>query len=124
MLSRYPNSVYTNLIFNTTVAGALYTTPNVSRRPLAIQITNQLATTAHWVGITANSTAPVSGTTPLVMSFWNPGTAGFQAVIDKDTIENLIVYGFTIVRSSTPTVYTQLGATLTQPCLITVLTTF
>jgi hypothetical protein len=124
MLSRYPNSVYTNLISNTTVAGALYATPNVSRRPLTIQLTNQLATTAHWVGITANNSAPVSGTTPFVMSFWNPGTAGFQAIIDKNTIENLIVYGFTIVRSSTPTIYTQLGAVLTQPSLITLLTTF
>jgi hypothetical protein len=114
-ISIYPTANFTiNTFGNSNIAlGA-----GLARaRVVGLEITNTLATTAHWLVITNTATSPTAGAAT-VAAFWNPGTAGFQAFYDKEQLTLKSTNGFTVIRSSTPTTFTALAATLTQPSLV------
>jgi hypothetical protein len=87
--------------------------------PSALYIQNTLAVAAHWVGIVAGFSA-VSGTSPLVTSFYNNGSASFNAVIDEQYFNTLATPGFTVVRSTNPLTFVT-GSALANPSYIRVL---
>lgn len=108
--STYPSSNVTTSTFSTSVA-ALVTGASPTR-VIGVEVTNPTAVAAHWLVITNTNTAPASGVTPTVAAFYNPGTAGFQAFYDSTQLKLKNMNGYTAIRSSTPLVFTALGAAL------------
>lgn len=100
-------------ITNTTVAGSLITV--VTGSVSTLQVINQAASTACYVGVVSGVATITSGTTPLLASVWVPAAAGTQVVLDSQfLLEYPSTTGYQIVRSSTPLIYTQLGAVLSS----------
>jgi hypothetical protein len=101
-----------NAISNNIVAGSLISEP-VGRSISSLYVVNTAATVGHWVGVVSGTVPPVSGTTTLIASVWISGAANSQALLDQAYFNSFANQnGFQIVRSSTPLIYTQLGAVL------------
>jgi hypothetical protein len=111
-----PNVLGTRRVFSV-VNNSPVITSNVGAVISSLYICNPTETTAHYIGICDTNVAPVNGTNQ-ELAFWNPGTANFQMLIDKNTFSEVNLSGFTITRSSTFNVYTQLATPLATPSII------
>jgi hypothetical protein len=85
-----------------------------------VEVTNPAAVAAHWLVINNTNTATTTGVTPTVAAFYNPGTAGFQAFYDTNQLGLKSMNGYTVIRSSTPLVFTALGAALASNSYVSI----
>ena len=99
------------------VAGVVITSP-ATATPTSLYLVNLQQVAAHWVVFLPPSNTAV-GTTN-VLAFYNPGTAGFQLLIDANTLGQVDMNGFVIARSSSPTQYNPLASNLANAAVIQV----
>lgn len=116
--STFPSSYETISGFGTSIT-ALATGASPTR-VVGIEVANPTSVAAHWLVITNTNAAPVSGVTPTIAAFYNPGTAGFQDFYDSSRLKLKNMNGYTVIRSSTPTFFTALGAVLAAPSYVAV----
>jgi hypothetical protein len=125
MISVFPgnNKIYTS--FSTNNNGAIITSGFDSEAISALYMVNAVGAVApHWLGIINGgsfTTVPGLGAA-MVMAFRNPGTAGFQLVLDKNFFADLTLRGFRIVRSNNPGNWTLVPGALTNPVDIQIIT--
>jgi hypothetical protein len=85
----------------------------------SLYASNQTAVAGHYIGIVSGSAAPVSGTTALMASFWFSGAANSQLLIDNNYFRSFpSSTGYSVVRSQSPLVFTQLASALASSQLI------
>jgi hypothetical protein len=118
MISIFPgnNKIYTS--FSTTNNAAVITSSFDSEAISALYMVNAVGAVApHWLGILNGGTSitPPGLGSSMVMAFRNPGTAGFQLVLDKNFFADLTLKGFRIVRSNNPGSWTLVPGTLANP---------
>jgi hypothetical protein len=63
------------------------------------------AVVSHWLALVAGSTGTVAAGDPLMFAWRNPGTDGFQLLLNKADFEGIGTSGFRIIRSATPNTY-------------------
>jgi hypothetical protein len=122
--SLFPGLAKTYTSSTTSNSGFLITSSLDTEQISSIYMTNTNgAVVPHWLGIInggALVTAPAVGA-QLLFAFRNPGTNGFQLVIDNQFLSDLNMRGFRLVRSTSSSTWALVPGTLANPVDIQVI---
>jgi hypothetical protein len=118
MISLFPgnNKVYS--LYSNSNTGVLLNSAFDTESISSLYMVNAVGAVApHWLGIISGGSftaVPALGA-PMLIAFRNPGTAGFQLVLDRNYFADLTLRGFKLVRSNNPGNWTQVPGTLANP---------
>jgi hypothetical protein len=108
-------------LLDTNTATAIFDSAFTTETPSSLYLVNTAAIAAHWLVFLEQGDLLTSAVTA---SFYNPGTAGFQLLVDEDTFACFNMNGFQIARSASPLGYLSLGANLANLSFIQLTTRY